>query len=206
MAEHGNRCWTNHHSLVQYKGEWYLFYHRNHYSPKMDKRRSACIEKVSFNADGTIQEVKQTLRGVGLTQATSKIEVDRYSSAGDGVSVDFNDSTNTFRGWHATLSNTGSWLRYNDVDFSSITAGYVSVKIKANANTNLTIREDSADGKPIAKLAINVETPQYDLMRIWTILTYALDEMPRGTTDLSIVCEGAEMSIDWMQFKSAPLP
>ena len=64
MAEHDNRCWTNHHSLVQYKGEWYLFYHRNHYSPKMDKRRSACIEEVSFNADGTIQEVKQTLRGL----------------------------------------------------------------------------------------------------------------------------------------------
>ena len=206
MAEHDNRCWTNHHSLVQYKGEWYLFYHRNHYSPRMDKRRSACIEKVSFNADGTIQEVKQTLRGVGLTQATSKIEVDRYSSVGDGVSVDFNDSTDTFRGWHATLANTGSWLTYNDVDFSNITAGYVSVKVKANANTYLTIREGSAEGKLIAKLAINVETPRYDLRGKWTILTYALDEMPRGTTDLSIVCEGTEMSIDWMQFKTASQP
>ena len=206
MAEHDNRCWTNHHSLVQYKGEWYLFYHRNHYSPRMDKRRSACIEKVSFNADGTIQEVKQTLRGVGLTQAKSKIEVDRYSSAGDGVSIDFNDSTDTFRGWHATLANTGSWLTYNDVDFSNITAGYVSVKVKANANTYLTIREGSAEGKLIAKLAINVETPRYDLRGKWTILTYALDEMPRGTTDLSIVCEGAEMSIDWMQFKTASQP
>ncbi|MBO7471527.1 MAG: family 43 glycosylhydrolase [Bacteroidaceae bacterium] len=206
MAEHDNRCWTNHHSLVQYKGEWYLFYHRNHYSPGMDKRRSACIEKVSFNADGTIQEVKQTLRGVGLTQATSKIEVDRYSSAGDGVSIEFNDSTDTFQGWHATLANKGSWLRYNDVDFSSISAGYVSAKIKANANTYLTIHEGSAEGKLIAKLAINVETQRYDLRGKWVILTYALDEMPRGTTDLSIVCEGAEISIDWMQIKTAPLP
>ena len=24
MAEHANRCWTNHHSIVEYKGQWYL--------------------------------------------------------------------------------------------------------------------------------------------------------------------------------------
>ena len=77
MAEHANRCWTNHHSLVEYKGQWYLFYHTNFFSPKDDKRRSVCIEKVAFNADGTIQEVKATMRGIGINQATERIEIDR---------------------------------------------------------------------------------------------------------------------------------
>ena len=40
MAEHPNGCWTNHHSIINYKGQWYLFYHRNDYSPNDDKRRS----------------------------------------------------------------------------------------------------------------------------------------------------------------------
>ena len=26
MAEHENGCWTNHHSIVNYKGQWYFFY------------------------------------------------------------------------------------------------------------------------------------------------------------------------------------
>ena len=39
MAEHPNGCWTNHHSIINYKGQWYLFYHRNDYSPNDDKRR-----------------------------------------------------------------------------------------------------------------------------------------------------------------------
>jgi beta-xylosidase len=47
MAEHENRCWTNHHSLVEYKGQWYLFYHHNPFSPGDDKRRSVCIDKVA---------------------------------------------------------------------------------------------------------------------------------------------------------------
>ena len=206
MTEHDNSCWTNHHSLVEYKGQWYLFYHRNHYSPNMDKRRSACIEKVTFNADGTIQEVKQTLRGVGITAATSKIEIDRYSSISEGTTVAFNDTTATFNGWHAILPPKGSWLRYNDVDFSSITDGYVVVRAKANANTNFTIRDKSKKGKVIAKLDITVEGETGPFRRSmkgqWMTLTVPVEYVPKGITNLCVVCEGPEVCIDWLQFKN----
>ena len=206
MEEHDNRCWTNHHSLVEYKGQWYLFYHRNHYSPNMDKRRSACIEKVSFNADGTIQEVKQTLRGVGITHATDRIEIDRYSSVSDGVTTDFNDTTSTFNGWHATLEKKGSWLRYNDVDFAGISDSYIVVKAKANTNTSFTIRDKSEKGKVMAKLTITVEGEtgpfRRDMRGQWMTLTVPVEYIPKGITNLCVVCEGAEVSIDWLQFKN----
>lgn len=206
MEEHDNRCWTNHHSLVEYKGQWYLFYHRNHYSPNMDKRRSACIEKVSFNADGTIQEVKQTLRGVGITPATGRIEIDRYSSVSDGVATGFNDTTATFNGWHATLEKKGSWLRYNDVDFAGISDSYVIVKAKANTNTSFTIRDKSEKGKVIARLTITVEGETGPFRRSmrgqWMTLTVPVEYIPKGITNLSVVCEGPEVSIDWLQFKN----
>ena len=206
MAEHDNSCWTNHHSLVEYKGQWYLFYHRNHYSPNMDKRRSACIEKVSFNADGTIQEVKQTLRGVGITAATSKIEIDRFSSISEGIAVTFNDTTATFNGWHVILPGKGSWVRYNDVDFSSITDGYVVVRAKANANTSFTIRDKSEKGKVIAKLDITVEGETGPFRRSmkgqWMTLTVPVEYVPKGITNLCVVCEGPEVCIDWLQFKN----
>ena len=125
MAEQPNGCWTNHHSIINYKGQWYLFYHHNYFSPNDDKRRSACIEKLYFNPDGTIQEVKQTMRGVGINKATEKIEIDRYSSASDGVTSELIDTVNTFRSYMATLPTKGSWLKYNDVDFSVISDGYL---------------------------------------------------------------------------------
>ena len=79
MDESPTDCWTNHHSLVEYKGQWYLFYHHNDYSPEFDKNRSARVDSLFFNPDGTIQKVTPTLRGVGITDARKEIQLDRYS-------------------------------------------------------------------------------------------------------------------------------
>jgi arabinoxylan arabinofuranohydrolase len=71
---------TNHHSIVQYKGHWYMFYHnsdlyfKNHpdEKPKFGwgykdsphtYRRSICVDELHYNADGTIQEVVPTKQG-----------------------------------------------------------------------------------------------------------------------------------------------
>ena len=80
MDESPTKCWTNHHSIVEYQEQWYLFYHHNDYSPKFDKNRSVRIDSLNFNPDGTIQKVIPTLRGVGLTNARSRIQIDRYSA------------------------------------------------------------------------------------------------------------------------------
>ncbi len=68
---------TNHHSIVEYKDEWYMFYHnsdlyfKNHpeEEPKFGWghkgsphpfRRSICFDKLYYNQDGTIQKVVTT--------------------------------------------------------------------------------------------------------------------------------------------------
>ena len=213
MAEHANGCWTNHHSIVNYKDQWYLFYHHNAYSPKDDKRRSVQIEKLYFNADGTIQEVKPTLRGVGINKADSRIDVDRYSSASEGVELAYLDTTNTFRGWEIKLPKKGSWITYNDVDFSNISGkAYMTANVKADKNTKIVIRENNKSGKVIATLNLQVEPEGGNnggmMMRRrsyvgqWYAVTAQLSYIPKGITNLYITCEGEGASIDWLQFKS----
>ncbi len=215
MAEHPNGCWTNHHSIINYKGQWYLFYHRNAFSPSDDKRRSVQIEKLFFNADGTIQEVKETMRGVGINKATEKIEIDRYSSASADVTTQLIDTVNTFRSYEATLPTKGSWLKYNDVDFSCIRDGYLSIGVKATDNTELCIREKSAKGKVIARIKLTVKPDEpagaqpnrfrRDLRGQWLTQTTTLDFTPTGVTDLVITNEGeGALSVDWLQFKNRP--
>ena len=213
MAEHPN-CWTNHHSIVNFKGQWYLFYHQNAFSPNDDKRRSAQIEKLYFNADGTIQEVKPTLRGVGINQATERIEIDRFSTASSDVTSQLIDTVNTFRSDEATLPVKGSWLKYNDIDFSCLTDGYMIISAKATGNTKFFIREKAADGKILAKVEMTVkpETPagapamfRRDFTNQWLTLTAPLEYTPKGVSDLVITCEGdAGVSVDWVQFKNRP--
>ena len=214
MAEHENGCWTNHHSIIQYKGQWYLFYHRNWFSPNDDKRRSACIEKLFFNPDGTIQEVKATLRGVGINQATEKIEIDRFSAANADVIYQLIDTVNTFRSYEATLPAKGSWLQYNDIDFDCLTDGYLVISAKASDNTAFYIREKTADGKILAKIEMTVkpETPagmpamfRRDFSNQWLTMTAPLEFTPKGISDLVITNEGgAAVSVDWIQFKNRP--
>lgn len=107
MKEHENGCWTNHHSIVEYKGQWYLFYHNNAYSPWFDKNRSVCADSLFFNPDGTIQEMKPTLRGIGVTDARTMVQMDRYSSIGGGATIEYNDTTNRFLGWKTILPKDG---------------------------------------------------------------------------------------------------
>ena len=214
MAEHENGCWTNHHSIINYKGQWYLFYHHNDFSPRDDKRRSVCIEKLYFNADGTIKEVKPTMRGVGINKATEKIEIDRFSASSSDVTTQLIDTINTFRSFEATLPVKGSWMRYNDIDFSCITDGYVIVKAKASENTKFFIREKAANGKIIAKVDLTVkpEAPagmpamfRRDFSNQWLSLTAPLEYTPKGVTDLVITVEGdAGISVDNVQFKNRP--
>ncbi|UCG26652.1 MAG: family 43 glycosylhydrolase, partial [Bacteroidales bacterium] len=53
--------WNNHGSLVEFNGQWYVFYHRaTHGSYTM---RKACMEPITFNEDGTINEVEMTTQG-----------------------------------------------------------------------------------------------------------------------------------------------
>jgi beta-xylosidase len=69
---------TNHHSITQYKGKWYLFYHNSDLyfknNPKVEPvlnwdgenpfRRSICVDYLYYNEDGTIQKVIPTKEGV----------------------------------------------------------------------------------------------------------------------------------------------
>ncbi len=49
--------WTNHHSIVEQKGKWYLFYHDVQLSGKTHLRNVKVME-LKYNADGSIQTVE----------------------------------------------------------------------------------------------------------------------------------------------------
>jgi hypothetical protein len=48
--------WTNHHSIVEFKGKWYLFYHDTQLSGKT-YLRNVKVTELKYNPDGTIQTI-----------------------------------------------------------------------------------------------------------------------------------------------------
>ena len=198
MDESPTGCWTNHHSLVEKDGEWYLFYHHNDYSPDMDKRRSARIDVVTFNPDGTINKVEPTLRGVGTSDARKRIQIDRYSEISPkGIELQYLDPKDTFKGWAAIFSKKGAWLRYDRVDFGNSRVKEVSVRVLSRKGCSLKISD--SNGKVIANVAVK---PCKD----WTTVTAPVEYSPSGTTDLTItMTNGQRAEIDWLGFDALPL-
>lgn len=68
--------WNNHGSIIEFKDQWYVFYHRSSHNSKMMRRM--CVEPISFEADGSIPEVQMTSQGAGEPlNAYETIEMER---------------------------------------------------------------------------------------------------------------------------------
>ena len=189
MKESPTGCWTNHHSLVEYKGQWYLFYHHNDYSPDFDKNRSARIDKLYFNEDGTIREVIPTLRGVGPVKATSKVEIDRYSSI-DGARIEYVDTTDLFKGWKTIFTNSGDKVAFNELDFGKKAPKSVVLCVKA------------PKGGEMALTAGETMTVTLPAAEEWTEVCMPMPFKVKRMQDLEMKpVEGTDVEIDWITFR-----
>ena len=196
MDESPTGCWTNHHSIIQFKNQWYLFYHHNDYSPNFDKARSVRADSLSFYADGTIKKVIPTFRGIGITTATSEIQIDRYTNLSNkGVLVEAIDTNNRFKGWKTIFSGAGAWIQYNTVDFGKMPLKMIAVKALSPAGTTLQIRTGSLSGTILTEVKIAPSTT-------WEITTAAIIKWQTGIKHLFVVSkDGKEVAVDWVRFK-----
>jgi len=196
MDESPNGCWTNHQSIIEFKDQWYLFYHQNDLSPDFDKNRSIRVDSLFFNEDGTIQKVIPTLRGVGLTDGSQKIQIDRYSQISKyGASVAFFDTLNKFGGWKALLDTGNAWIQYNSVDFGSHEFKSINVRTLSETGGTLYIRLNKVDGPVIAK----VEIPKNSE---WITIKASVLEYQPGIHNLFVqLNDNNNIEIDWISFE-----
>lgn len=135
--------WNNHGSIVEFKGQWYVFYHRA--TENSRARRKACIEPITFLEDGSIPEVEMTSQGATgkPLSAFKTIEAELACRMGGNIRIapeTFNpinlvDPANN--DMLAEIKN-GDYAEYKYVDFSK---GIKEVEIRvAPAKHPYTIR------------------------------------------------------------------
>jgi hypothetical protein len=195
MDESPTGCWTNHQSVVEFNNQWYLFYHHNDFSPKFDKNRSVRVDSLFFNGDGTIKKVIPTLRGVGLTDATKEIQVDRYSSiSGNSAEIAFLDSLNTFKGWKTILGTKNAWVQYNSVDFGDRKFKSVGINAMSKEGGTLQLFLDKADGPLLAEIKIPKGTG-------WNIVNTRMLKFQKGIHNLVVLLkDNNPVEVDWVRF------
>jgi len=106
--------WNNHGSLVEFKGQWYVFYHRSTHG--CNTMRKACVEPINFNKDGSINEVEMTSQGAGgPLNAFEKIEAERACLLLGNFRIEAYDKDQE----KLTKINNGDKACYKYIDFGN---------------------------------------------------------------------------------------
>lgn len=196
MDESASGTWTNHHSIVDYKDQWYLFYHDNDLSPDFDKNRSMRADSLFFDSSGSIVKVLPTKRGVGITSHTSKIQVDRYSAKSNyGAASAFLDRLDPFQGWKIVLNKPDAWVRYNRVDFGRDAAKNLVIRARSLSGATLSVQLGGENGGELSQVSVPKDGA-------WEEIRVPVSLKVTGIQDLRLqLSDGRGVEVDWIQFE-----
>lgn len=142
--------WNNHGSVVRYKRKWYILYHRaTHGCVAM---RKACIERIRFNRDGTINEVEMTTQGTGKPLDCMKsIDAARACRMSGHVRIErMMDDPEREVLSQIQDSDSAVWkyIRFRR------RAGHVSIRVRSDSESCITLCSDKKDGGEIARIDV----------------------------------------------------
>ncbi len=195
--------WNNHGSIVEFKGKWYVFYHRT--TNGVINSRKACIEPINFNQDGSINEVEMTSQGAGKPlDAFSKIEAERTCLMFGNIRIEYlsfdetnllNPSNNDQLG---KIKNK-DWAAYKYIDFGA-GAKTVTVCVAPGAKPGkIQFKLDNVWGAPIGTLDVPGGGDGKTFKTLSTNISLA-----KGVHSLYIdftAHENESFNVDWFEFK-----
>ena len=146
-----------------------------------------------FNEDGTIQTVTPTLRGVGISPASSLIQLDRYSfMSGGGTFVDFLDTQKPFDGWFVNLPRPQTWVEYEDIDFGNKAPKKIRIRYRSEAGAAMGFSAE--ENKDFA-------TVKFPSAKTWTEITAPMDLELTGICNVHAAVNSGDIQIDWITFE-----
>jgi hypothetical protein len=141
---------TIHGSIVEYKDQWYAFYHSDYVSNNGDQGRSVHVDELFYNEDGSIQVVQnwgEPFKENSLAETTNTSDIALTLQA-----EDFNEGGETY-GFHALEAypdgTTAGNVQRNNTNYRTVTG----VSIESNGGGYAI---GDIDSKEFLRYSINV--------------------------------------------------
>jgi hypothetical protein len=188
---------TNHPSVIDYKGKTYFFYHNGALPGGGGFTRSVCVEQFKFNKDGTFPTLDMTKEGVlAISNLNPYVRNEAETIAWEtGVET----GSNSLGGIKVYDINNGDYIKVKNVDFKE-GAGVFSANLSCSGKGGaVELHLDSPDGKLIGTLPVAFTGGDDKWDTNTTNITDA-----SGIHDLFLVFKGEEegslFNIDCWQF------
>ncbi|MEU4679003.1 family 43 glycosylhydrolase [Micromonospora sp. NPDC023737] len=165
---------NNHQSVFEFEGKYYFTYH----APTLNKRingdttqgyRSPHLQELTFNPDGTIQQVVGTYAGVDQVRNFDPYRVFEAETLGwskgiatakvDGASAEFGTAAPNLV---VRDIDGGDWTALSSVDFGADGAGSVTAKVRAlAAGGSIEVRLDDVAGPVVGTMQVDTPTGEW---------------------------------------------
>ena len=204
---HTERTRGNHPGIIDYKGRSYCFgQNYDLYRLETDlhaERRSISLAEITYNADGTIQELPYfhecTLRPVANFNPYCRVEAETMAW-GFGLKTGNNNPCSRHNSLFVRNIDDGEYIRLRSVDFVE---GASTFKASASCHLyggEIEIRLDNEEGQLIGRLSIDNTKTAYQTFETKV-------EKVSGVHDLYLVFRGCKQQkknlflLDWWEFE-----
>ncbi len=205
----------NHPGIIDYKGNSYVFGFNyailKETLSKHYERRSVCVEKMTYNDDGSIQKVPWwSTKGVpqiSTVNPYNRVEAETMAFS-EGLKTRLATEWERNIPWDkgkkiadrmiVTSINNGDYLKVQGVDFSK-GATSIAVSVASLYGGEIEIHTDKINGPILGTVHVNA-SGEGD---IWKIITTPVKNV-KGIHDVFFVFKGEKdlFNFDWWQFKS----
>lgn len=151
--------WNNHGSIIEIKGQWYIFYHRSSNNSRFSRR--ACVEPIYFDENGKILPVEMTSQGfAGTFNTYERIPAACACDLSGGAYLTEKD-----RNTHLLVNiKSGSYVGFKYIQFGDLdTKKYVSLRILIkNRQGMIKVIQDNCNGEVIGTMSLeNCESDKW---------------------------------------------
>ena len=206
-----NQNGNNHHSIVEYEGQWYIFYHnraiaeRDGYS---HYQRSIAVAPLTYADDGTIETVPAEggeVRQLRNLNPFSRMEAETIADQ-RGIEVDFVETNGEPDGVMVTDLQHGDWIGYSQADFGD---GATSFQARVASGIEGGTINISVDGGPgfsnlLGETLGACTVPSTGGSQKWTDITCDIEEIT-GIHDLYLTFTGPTdedlLNLDYFVFE-----
>ncbi|MBN1603487.1 MAG: family 43 glycosylhydrolase [Chitinispirillaceae bacterium] len=191
-----NQYNNSHGGPINYKGQWYMFYHDRRISDKVYKR-NASVDLLHHNNDGTIQKVIVTSEGPAQIKHLNPYDTIQSETIWkqSGIETEF------FDGRHVMLTDIqdGDYTSLKGVDFGG---GAKSFEVRASSASNggtIEIRIGTENGTLVGSCTI----PGTGGWTTWKTYSCSLSNCS-GLKNIYFIYKGSgePFHLDWFRFSS----
>ncbi|MCX7725876.1 MAG: glycoside hydrolase family 43 protein [Chitinispirillaceae bacterium] len=151
MPQQGG-SFTNHPGIIEYKGNWYLFYHNADLPGGGGFHRSVCVEKFEYNPDGTIPTINMTRKGAPQIRYLNPYDTIQAETICWEVGIETAECSEG--GVCVDSIHNNDYIKVKGVDFGTGPNGFIARVSSYSEGGKIELRIDTLTGKEIGTCTV----------------------------------------------------